>query len=84
MLEPWEPVSGAALAWLAIQAQAAGETNVAPYLALLISGFALAAYGHAAKTRWLIGLGIAMIVLAVALFQIEIRSTSPQDLPPGV
>lgn len=73
----------ATLAWLAAQAEV-GETNVGPYLALLISGFALAAYGHAAKTRWLVGLGIGMIVLAVALFQLEIRATSPQDLPPGV
>lgn len=53
-------------------------------MVLLIAGFALAAYGHAAKARWLVALGIGMVVLAAVLFQLEIRSTSPQDLPPGV
>jgi hypothetical protein len=73
----WEALSG-------LVAQGVGEANVAPFLAMLISGFALAAYGHAAKNRWLIGIGIAMILVAAILFQLEIRVASPQDLPPGV
>jgi hypothetical protein len=82
MRSMWEPVSG--LTALAAQAQAAtGGANNLPYVILLALGFAVGAWGHAAKLRWLIALGIGLIVLAMTLWQLDVFNNSPQYVPPG-
>jgi mannose/fructose/N-acetylgalactosamine-specific phosphotransferase system component IIC len=61
------------------------DTNVTPYVILLFVGFAIGAYGHAGKMRWLIGIGIVVIIVAVVLFQLEVRSGGQgRPTPPGV
>jgi hypothetical protein len=78
----FEPVSG--LAALAAQVQeAAGGANNVPYIVLLALGFAVGAWGHAAKLRWLIALGIGLIVLAMTLWQLDVFNNSPHYVPPG-
>ncbi len=66
------------------EASSGNETNAVPYVIILIFGFLVGAYGHGAKSRVLIVAGIAIIILAIVLFQIEILDTSPNKLPPGV
>jgi hypothetical protein len=77
----WALLSG--LAELAAQAQGAEGPPLAPYLVVLAIGFAVGAYGHAAKSRVLIALGILLIIAAVVLFQLEVRN-EPDNPPPGV
>jgi mannose/fructose/N-acetylgalactosamine-specific phosphotransferase system component IIC len=68
---------------LAAQAQASEGPPLAPYLFVLAIGFAVGAYGHAAKARWLIAIGILLIIAAIVLFQLEVRN-EPDNPPPGV
>jgi hypothetical protein len=51
-----------------------------PYLVLLGIGFAVGAYGHLAKLRWLVVFGILLILAATVLFQVALQ-TLPN--PPG-
>jgi hypothetical protein len=51
-----------------------------PYLVLLGIGFAVGGYGHLAKLRWLVIVGILLILAATVLFQVALR-TLPN--PPG-
>jgi len=51
-----------------------------PYLVLLGIGFAVGAYGHLAKSRWVVIFGILIILAAVVSFQIAVK-TLPS--PPG-
>ncbi len=61
------------------------DTEVTPFVILLLVGFVVGAYGHAGKMRWLIGLGILIIVVAVVLFQIEVfNGGKGKPTPPGV
>jgi hypothetical protein len=70
---------------IAQEASRGGEdTNAVPYVIVLIIGFLVGAYGHGMKSKVLIALGIAIIILAIVLFQIEVLNTSPDKLPPGV
>ena len=54
--------------------------STGPYLALLIIGFLVGAYGHAAKLRWLVVAGILVILAAVISFQVF---ASGESAPPG-
>ena len=60
------------------------DTNAVPYVGLLIIGFLVGGWGHGMKSKLVIALGIAIIILAIVLFQIEILNTSPDKVPPGV
>jgi hypothetical protein len=71
------------LAELAAQAQGNEGPSIAPYLIVLAAGFAAGAYGHAAKARWLVAIGILLIIAAIVLFQLEVRN-EPDNPPPGV
>jgi hypothetical protein len=78
-----EPVS--ALLAAAAQAEGSGDgVSVFPALLILVVGFALGAYGHAARARWLVALGILIVIAAIVLFQAEVRTDAPERLPPGV
>ena len=54
--------------------------STGPYLALLIAGFVVGAYGHVAKLRWLVVFGILLILAATVMFQVALQ-TLPN--PPG-
>jgi hypothetical protein len=55
-------------------------SDTGPYLALMIIGFVVGAYGHAGRFPWLVAAGILIVVAAVVAFQLAIQ-VLPQ--PPG-
>jgi len=59
--------------------------TIGPYLALMVLGFAVGVYGHLARSRWLVAIGIAMIFFATALFPLIINATQdePAQRPPA-
>ncbi len=60
------------------------DLNEIPYIVGLFAGFLLGAYGHAAKSRVLVAVGIIMILVVLVLFQIAIQNVGPETPPPGV
>jgi hypothetical protein len=57
--------------------------SVAPYLVLMCIGFILGAYGHVARFRWLVVIGILLIFLATLIFPLAVVLTNPEPPPPG-
>ena len=57
--------------------------SIGPYLGLMITGFVVATYGHLAKLRWLVAIGIIMIFLATLLFPLALQFFSDTPPPPG-
>jgi hypothetical protein len=51
-----------------------------PYLALMIIGFVVGAYGHAGRFPWLVAAGILIVLAAAVAFQVAIQ-VLPE--PPG-
>ncbi|HEY7456320.1 MAG TPA: hypothetical protein VH703_03505 [Solirubrobacterales bacterium] len=52
-----------------------------PYIALVLSGFALGILGHLSSSRWLVVVGIVLIFLGAFLFPLALNlteSTPPQ------
>ena len=50
--------------------------STTPYVAVMLLGLAIGILGHLSRTNVLIALGIGMILVAVLVFQIHIRSFS--------
>lgn len=42
--------------------------SAGPYIALMLAGFAVAAFGHLGRWRWVATIGIIMVFLATLLF----------------
>jgi hypothetical protein len=53
------------------------------YLAILGVGFAVGICGHLFKVRWLVGVGIALIVLGALLLPFAAGIPSDEKSPPG-
>jgi hypothetical protein len=53
------------------------------YLAILGVGFAVGVCGHLFKVRWLVGVGIALIVLGALLLPFAAGIPSDEKSPPG-
>jgi hypothetical protein len=53
-----------------------------PYILMVLAGFAFGILGYMSTTRWLVGAGIALIVLGALLFPIAINLT--ENTPPEV
>jgi hypothetical protein len=53
------------------------------YLAILGVGFAVGICGHLFKVRWLVGVGIALIVLGALLLPFAAGIPSNEKSPPG-
>jgi hypothetical protein len=58
-------------------------SSVGPYIALMFAGFVVAAYGQAARLRWLVVAGVVMIFLATVGFPIAANLFSDEPAPPG-
>ena len=56
-------------------------SDLAPYLALMVAGFLVAAWGQAAKFPLAVALGILIIIGSVLLFQIEANGFSGSNSP---
>src|SRR5687768_14340349 len=57
--------------------------SIGPYIGLMAAGFMLGAYGHLARLRWLVAIGVIMIFLATLLFPIALQLFSDEPEPPG-
>ena len=53
-----------------------------PYIVMVLAGFGLGILGYMSTTRWLVGAGIALIVLGALLFPVAINLT--ESTPPEV
>ena len=54
----------------------------APYLITMAIGFVIGAYGHMARLRWAIVIGILLIFLATLIFPLAVVLTNNAP-PPG-
>jgi hypothetical protein len=57
-----------------------------PYIVMVLAGFGIGIFGYMSSSRWLVVVGIALIVLGALLFPIAINlteSTPPQVHEPG-
>ena len=66
------------LVWAAVRTL----SDLLPFLGLLSLGFLVGAWGGSARSPFAIACGIALIVLAVVLFQLQV-SDLPDNPPPG-
>jgi hypothetical protein len=55
--------------------------TITPYISLMIVGFFVGSFGHLAKSRFLVGIGIAMIFAATLLLPLAVIAT--EEEPPG-
>ena len=76
------PVSGTPGDSLDVLAEIRTLSDLAPYLGVLALGFLVGAWGGAARSPFAIALGIAIIIVAVVLFQLEVNDL-PDNPPPG-
>ena len=57
--------------------------SIGPYIGLMIAGFAVAILGHIGRSRWLVAIGVTMILLATMLFPLALQLFSDEPPPPG-
>ena len=57
--------------------------SIDPYIGLMVGGFIVAALGHASRSRWLVALGVIMILLATLLFPLALQVFEDEPTPPG-
>jgi hypothetical protein len=57
--------------------------SITPYLITMVAGFAIGIYGHAAKSRLMVAIGILLVFLATALIPIALNIFSDDPPPPG-
>ena len=57
--------------------------TIEPYLALMLGGFVVAIFGHLARSRWLVAIGMIMILLATLLFPLALQFFADEPPPPG-
>ncbi len=53
------------------------------YIAIVLVGFAIGTLGHLFKVRWLVAVGIALIVLGALLLPFAAGIPSNEKSPPG-
>jgi hypothetical protein len=53
------------------------------YIAIVLIGFAVGACGHLFKQRWLVGVGIALIVIGALLLPFAAGIPSSEKSPPA-
>ena len=57
--------------------------SIGPYVGLRLAGFAVAILGHLAGSRWLVAVGLIMILLATLLFPLALQFFADEPPPPG-
>ncbi len=53
------------------------------YIAIVLVGFAIGTLGHLFKVRWLVAIGIALIVIGALLLPFAAGIPSNEKSPPG-
>ena len=56
--------------------------SVGPYITLVLVGFGVGILGHLTKIRWLVGIGIALIVVGALLLPFAAGIPSGEKSPP--
>ena len=56
--------------------------SIGPYLTLVLVGFVVGTLGHMTKIRWLVGVGIALIVVGALLLPFAAGIPSGEKSPP--
>ena len=72
------PVPDLALPLAALLPEEAG-----PYIALMLTGFAVGILGHLTRARWLVAAGVILIFLGAFLFPLAVNLTT-EDRPPPI
>ena len=57
--------------------------SIGPYVTLMAVGFAVGIAGHLFRARWLVAVGVIMILLATLLFPLALQIVSDEPPPPG-
>jgi hypothetical protein len=57
--------------------------SIGAYIALMGAGFGVAILGHLAGSRWLVAVGVIMIMLAVLIFPLALQVTTEPPPQPG-
>jgi hypothetical protein len=57
--------------------------SLGPYIAIVVVGFAVGTCGHLFKARWLVGVGIALIVIGALLLPFAAGIPSGERSPPA-
>ena len=57
--------------------------SLGPYIALVLVGFAVGILGHLFKVRWLVAVGIALIVVGALLLPFAAGVPSGEKSPPS-
>jgi hypothetical protein len=56
--------------------------GIGPYAILMAVGFAVGAYGHLIRSKWVVAIGVIMIFLATLFFPLAIHVFEDQPNPP--
>jgi hypothetical protein len=56
--------------------------SIGPYIAVMLSGFAIGILGHMSRSRWLIVAGVILVFLGAFLFPLALNVTT--ETPPRV
>jgi hypothetical protein len=56
--------------------------SLSPYITLVLVGFGIGTLGHLTKIRWLVGVGIALIVVGALLLPFAAGIPSSEKNPP--
>jgi hypothetical protein len=67
---------------LALPLAALFPHSPAPYIALMLAGFAVGILGHLTGARWLVAAGVALIFLGALLFPLAANVTTENKPPP--
>jgi hypothetical protein len=57
--------------------------TIGPYVSLMILGFAVGAFGHLSRSRWLVTVGIILVFLAALAFPVALNLFSEHPESPG-
>ena len=57
--------------------------SIGPYISLMVIGFFVGTFGHMARSRLLVGIGIAMIFAATLLLPLAVIATEEETPSPS-
>jgi hypothetical protein len=56
--------------------------SIGPYIAVMLSGFAIGTFGYMSTTRWLVAAGVVLVFLGAFLFPLALSVST--ETPPRV